>query len=130
MRVGDLDVVVVVVFVSEMVHGAALPSTQLIEACIGCDAICPCAETAATIELGESANDCDHGLLRCVGSVGIVTDDATTHGVYAVVVATKQHIKAGSITALSGCYERVVVNVCGNALMVATMPHPVRPSDE
>ena len=102
---------VVVVFVNEMAHGATLPSTQLIKARVGRNAIRPCAETAATIKLRESANDRDHGLLRCIGGVGIVTDDATTHGEYAVVVATKQHIKAGSITALCCGYERVVVKV-------------------
>lgn len=61
------------------------------------------------VETGEALHGGEQRILRGVGGVGIVTEDAATDRVHTVVVAAQELIERTSIATLSGNDEFTVV---------------------
>ncbi len=106
-RIGVLDVMVVDL-VGRGEHTAALAAAQLVEAGVGGDAVGPRAERRTPVETGEVAHNGDHRILGCVGGVGFVPGDASTHSVHAVVVTAEQLVECPTVSPL-GCSHQLVV---------------------
>ena len=113
-RIGicPVGVVIVSLVVAETVcrlsigQDRAPPSpAQFVEAGVGGDAVDPRAEGRPSVELGQAAHHRDHRLLRGVGSVGVVAEDAPADREHAVVVQPQQLVHRAPV-APDGCGDQ------------------------
>jgi hypothetical protein len=97
--------------------GTAAATPQLVQGGVHGHPVGPRGELTATSKIGQTPRQGDQGLLRCIGSVGVIPGQAAANSVQAGVLLSEQLFERRAVPAL--CRPDQVLARVRDAEMVA-----------